>query len=560
MRWPVRISGGTGGGGGGGGGADKFAPRIIVGNVLAGDPADAQAAPFEYIPDPGDGSGIAQALSTISGGGEIYVRPGTYDFSLGSIAGPLAIPAGVQLRGAGIGATLIITAQVGDRAAFALQSLASLSDMSVSSSADGTDTSTSDALVTTIGRVNIARVGLTVNVPAEGSLDCALLCSANPLSFTAAVAYLEDVTCAVFGGDKSKTLYISEGCEVQARGLTCQGGVTGVLIEAFGQGAARSFLEAIQFKLYDFSETGVSYEGTGGGISLYNGVIQPVFDAAAPVGVLLDGVGRFQLDHVELTGLQQTDSVAISVPSTQTEMSDIHIDRCTINGWYTGVFFGALGESQPVVDSWVRDCLIEECVFAGIIFGSSVTRCIARGNRIAMTEDNVLTAGCIAAVGGACEIEGNDLQIVQLNVASTATCLSVDGGNNRVINNRISAIVERGMQIDGADNTVTGNRVQVGGSGLGYGPAVRIASSAQRTAFTGNSIDASDLDIGQYALEAQANLVAIGTNVIRPQGGELAVSLSGNNCTVVGNTFPGSVGTGVNDTGAGNEIAHNVAA
>lgn len=495
-----------------------------------------------------------------SGGGELYIRAGTYDFSLGSVVGPLVIPSGVKVRGAGVSATIIFTAQVGDRGAFAMQNLTSLSDMSVSSSADGTDTGTSEALVTTVGRVSIARVDLTANVVAEGTLDCALLCSATVGSFAPVRAYLEDVSCAVFGGDKSKALHISEGCEVQARGLTCQGGVTGVLIEAFGQGAARSFLEAIQFKIYDFSETGVSYEGSGGGISLYNGVIQPVFDAAAPVGVLLDGTGRFQLDHVELTALQQTDSGAISVPSTQSEMSDIHIDRCTISNWYVGIFFGALGESQPVVDSWVRDCLIEECVFAGIIFGSAVTRCVARGNRIAMAEDNVLTAGCIASVGGACEIDGNDLQIVQLNVVSTATCLSADGGNNRVVNNRISAVAERGMQIDGGDNTVTGNRVQLGGSGLGYGPAVRIDTTAQRTAFTGNSIDASDLDVGQNALEVRANLVTVGTNVVRPQGGQLAINLTGNNCAVVGNTFPGSVGTGVNDTGTGNEIAHNVAA
>ncbi len=93
--------------GSGGGGPppqieDHFAPRVLVGNVPNGDPAVGQAAPFEYIPDTGDGAGIAAALTAVGalGGGDVWVRPGTYDLSTGAAA-PLTIPSNVRLVGAG---------------------------------------------------------------------------------------------------------------------------------------------------------------------------------------------------------------------------------------------------------------------------------------------------------------------------------------------------------------------------------------------------------------------------------------------------------------------------
>lgn len=97
--------------GAGGGGPpptveDHFAPKFIVGNVPNGDPAVAQAAPFRYIPDPGDGSGLALALTEAAAGpgGDVYLRPGIYDLGLpGSPGLPLSVPSNVSLRGPGVG-------------------------------------------------------------------------------------------------------------------------------------------------------------------------------------------------------------------------------------------------------------------------------------------------------------------------------------------------------------------------------------------------------------------------------------------------------------------------
>lgn len=102
-------------GGGGGGTTDHFAPTIIVGNVLAGDPAVAQAAPFRYIPDPGDGSGIALALSeaVALSAGVVHIRRGQYGLTDPAVF-PLTVPPGVIVRGegwgdigSGVGGTLI---------------------------------------------------------------------------------------------------------------------------------------------------------------------------------------------------------------------------------------------------------------------------------------------------------------------------------------------------------------------------------------------------------------------------------------------------------------------
>lgn len=66
--------------------ADHFAPRFLVGNVLSGAPATSQAGYFRYIPDPGDGTGIAQALTEMAALGvpcDLCIGQGTYTRAAG---------------------------------------------------------------------------------------------------------------------------------------------------------------------------------------------------------------------------------------------------------------------------------------------------------------------------------------------------------------------------------------------------------------------------------------------------------------------------------------------
>lgn len=112
-RWNPRITRPSAGGGGPPPQIqDHFAPKIIVGNVPNGDPAVAQAFPFRYIPDPGNGSGIAQALTEVAVAGQegdVYLRPGIYDFGLvGAPLLPLVIPDSTSLRGPGVGVPISV--------------------------------------------------------------------------------------------------------------------------------------------------------------------------------------------------------------------------------------------------------------------------------------------------------------------------------------------------------------------------------------------------------------------------------------------------------------------
>lgn len=86
-----------------------------MGNVPNGDPNVAQAFPFRYIPDAGDGAGIAQALAEVAVAGQygdVYLRPGVYDFGLpNSPALPLVVPPSTSLRGPGVGPPLAVGGQ-----------------------------------------------------------------------------------------------------------------------------------------------------------------------------------------------------------------------------------------------------------------------------------------------------------------------------------------------------------------------------------------------------------------------------------------------------------------
>lgn len=127
---------------------DKFAPRYIVGNVPAGDPATPQTGPFRYIPDPGDGTGLALAVAESSvNPGPIYVRPGTYDWDAGPLAGPLTVGDGVLIQGAGSGVTFLVGSTGADQGVLILAGLrCGLMDITVEGGRGGV-VSASDSVI-----------------------------------------------------------------------------------------------------------------------------------------------------------------------------------------------------------------------------------------------------------------------------------------------------------------------------------------------------------------------------------------------------------------------------
>ncbi len=98
-------------------------PTIVVGNVPAGDPVEAQVDRFLYIPDMlGDGSGIAEALGNdIPAGGSVHIRRGLYDFGLPtSPALPLLLKG---KRVTGDGCSTLLRMSTLDRTLFVMENL-----------------------------------------------------------------------------------------------------------------------------------------------------------------------------------------------------------------------------------------------------------------------------------------------------------------------------------------------------------------------------------------------------------------------------------------------------
>jgi len=83
MVWTQYSGGGSGGGSTGG---DHFAPRFLVGNALSAAPAPSVPGYFRYIQDPGDGTGIALALTELGLLGfaaDVCIQEGTYTRGVG---------------------------------------------------------------------------------------------------------------------------------------------------------------------------------------------------------------------------------------------------------------------------------------------------------------------------------------------------------------------------------------------------------------------------------------------------------------------------------------------
>ena len=115
------------------GSQDHFAPKYLVGNVPKGDSATAYSSGgFQYIPDTGNGAGIAAAIAAATASpGDIWIRPGTYNLtSAGAPASPYAVPSGVLVRGAG-NSTVINGRLTGNQTVFTLATTSELRDLRI---------------------------------------------------------------------------------------------------------------------------------------------------------------------------------------------------------------------------------------------------------------------------------------------------------------------------------------------------------------------------------------------------------------------------------------------
>lgn len=96
-------------------GGDHFAPKFLVGNALSGAPAQSQAGYFRYVPDLGDGTGIALALTEMAALGfaaDLFIQEGTYTRAVGLAR--FVVPANCRVIGDAVGGVNIVTNAVDD--------------------------------------------------------------------------------------------------------------------------------------------------------------------------------------------------------------------------------------------------------------------------------------------------------------------------------------------------------------------------------------------------------------------------------------------------------------
>jgi len=144
-----------GGGGPPGSSLDRFAPKYLVGNELAGDTTDTTgtAAGFTYYSDPGDGTGIAAALfaaGTVPG--DVWIRPGTY-----TTTAPFTVPPDVAVRGAGPSTIIVGDPGTINQGLFTMRAGSSLRSMSLEHSEPAASVG-----VTNFGVVGLYEAGTVV--------------------------------------------------------------------------------------------------------------------------------------------------------------------------------------------------------------------------------------------------------------------------------------------------------------------------------------------------------------------------------------------------------------
>ena len=125
------------GSGGGGSSQDRFAPKYVVGNVNNGDSATSYSTDgFYYIPDLGDGDGIALALSYADSfsmdfvaTGDVWIRPGIY-----TTENSFTVPADVTVRGAGPSTIIVGVPGAINQGLFTMKAGSSLRSMAITHS------------------------------------------------------------------------------------------------------------------------------------------------------------------------------------------------------------------------------------------------------------------------------------------------------------------------------------------------------------------------------------------------------------------------------------------
>jgi len=571
-RWPVRISQ-TGGGPPPPppppSSQDRFAPKYLVGNVPAGDSAIGyNTGGFRYIPDTGNGAGIALALTQPNGPGDVWIRPGTYNLSQpGSPSVPLVIPQGIRVQGAGLGST-IIEAKFGsgeNQSVFVVGTAAQLRDLQVTvktSDGGGTD----DYVVRVSGGIAvIANVAIIAAMEIDPAAPLRYLLRID-LSDGGPAVSLEDVI--LFNTSKQEdtpsgsALLLLQRGDVSARNLYLSGGDYGLEVanaasgpDGSGQCSFRGddiFIEGTKTRGIYYHEVAPSDQATGsvrvhrGRISRFQG--NPI---GPDYGVLLNrGTGHTLSDcDIDTSGSQG--SFGVLVTASGGTIADVTITGCKIRAGSVGVSFQTTPENTVTRGS-VTDCNIVvdgsfyQRIGVGVVLASEIT---ITSNHITVqgssSEGNVNPTRAVYIVSSSDVVV--DDNVIKTSAARTVDDVAIDLGLQatqgadlsvqrvNVSDNTIVSSAQFAVRVRGSESkfvSVDGNNIRMfrdippaPPTPPFLVPIGAIFSSAARTTITGNVVDHASGD------------------QLPPTG--VAINAAGDRCAVTGNTI--EMNSGSND-------------
>lgn len=622
------FAGGSGGGGGGGNN-DRFAPKYLVGNTPAGDTAatTGTAAGFSYIADPGDGSGIEAALAACAaaGGGDVWIRPGTYDLALGAVVAPLVIPPNTRVQGAGP-STVTRGRSVGDQGVWRIDgggpdtAFSSLRDLSVVVPTDTGPTVGSLGAILVVGGGGSVLNGLQVEVQSANAADPALYVGILfNTAGTSPVPQTSLESCAIQNarsvldgpnGKRSACIRIAEG-QIAARNVTTVGADVGVDLDnrssAEDSGGCLFFgsqVFVLQPFQYGFATrqaddaTNVAAVRVSDSILVAPDTVPPPLGAGTRAGIYFEASLVSTFRSTVVLGF---DTGFVTEHFGGPRNLSIQIDDCAILRCTQGVRFGNHTRDSSVSDTEIGTSLgVPISVYRGVEVQGGLgfnPEGISIANNTIHVGDYLGTGGqtyCVLVQNAAAVfIEGNEcLHQDTQNAAADWTIRAIDSQNLTIADNVLTSTAEEAA-VYVTQSDPTASRVTILGNVLRLPAPARpkygVWAQAQGVTITGNSIDQRALILAGAAIRLEpigqdlATRCTVVGNAIEPSTAgagpailiesdenacstnacslaappaTAAIQISGNNNTCVANVC--RTAPAVLNTGAGNEVAHNI--
>lgn len=527
---------------------DRFAPRYLVGNIPAGDLAVPQGAPFTYIPDAGDGAGIAAALAAAAVvPGDVWIRPGVYDLGAGAVTGPLSVPANVRVYGSGY-TTVVRARNSGNQGVFALGDRAQLRDMVVENLSSDASSSGSDALITVSRECVLSNLVVNVTGAPGGQLREGIRFLGFPTIEFSDINNVSVVCNYIDGSSPMRGLSFRPLSFVSGRLVRVSGGDESVYLQS-GVFLCKDLIVG------GFSSFGVRFVGSGGALRLDEAVISAGPSIPGQVGVSIEGPGGHVLRSVSCQMSGAAGSRGISaVPSPGDQIDRLQIDDCETFNAEIGI---QLGSSSG---GYVTDCSVVNCSIP-FSFGRGIVVENAQSSQCFVRACNVIVIPGTGPVGVAIDVEGSSHNIDGNNITHddggtySQSAIRVSAPYTRVSSNRVRTSSGFGIAVLEESCAVTGNVVTQDAPGASN--AILFDVNANSGTCVGNVVVHSPTGLGS-AIEIRSDRCTCSANTINVGTTPSAtpISISGDNNTVVSNTTTSL--PQVTNNGAGNEIGHNV--